>query len=121
MRYRRISSDYDYVFGNGQYDFLTDTEAFAQAVKTRLRLYRGEWWENLLDGLPLYQEILGSFITSDEDKDMITQIYLNEIAGIEGFSSFAEVNSDYDGETREYSLSCSVETSYGTTETLEVV
>ncbi len=38
---------------------LTDTDAVAQAIRTRLSLFAGEWWEDLNLGLPVFQSILG--------------------------------------------------------------
>ena len=38
---------------------LTGTNAVAQAILTRLKLFLGEWWENLNIGLPVFQSMLG--------------------------------------------------------------
>ena len=46
--------------GNGQDSFISDLAAVTQIISTRLRLFQGEWFLNLLDGLPLFQSILGS-------------------------------------------------------------
>ena len=56
MRYRRLTATGDYVFGQGSLDYLSDADAAAQAVKTKLKLLLGEWWENTGDGLPLFQQ-----------------------------------------------------------------
>ena len=37
---------------------LTDQNAVEQAIYTRLKLFQGEWWAALQDGLPLWQSIL---------------------------------------------------------------
>ena len=60
MLHRRLDEDWDYVFGHGKADYLTGREAVGQAVKTRLLLLYGEWWEDLQDGLPLFEKILAS-------------------------------------------------------------
>jgi len=46
--------------GNGQNNFIADLAAVTQIINTRLRLFQGEWFLDLLDGLPLFQSILGS-------------------------------------------------------------
>ncbi len=57
LKYLRIDADGEPVFDpNAQ---LTDADAVAQAILTRLRLFRGEWWENLNLGLPVFQSMLG--------------------------------------------------------------
>ena len=46
--------------GNGQDSFISDLKAVTQIIATRLRLFEGEWFLDLLDGLPMFQKILGS-------------------------------------------------------------
>ncbi len=121
MRYRRIDENGDYVFGNGQYDFLIDIEAVPQAIKTKLGLFQGEWWEDLSEGLPFYQDIAGSFIKSDEDKDIVTRIFCNRIGDVQEVNSFLSVDANFDNENRKYSLVASVDTIYGIINDLEVV
>lgn len=38
---------------------LMGVDAVAQAILTRLRLWYGEWWEDMSLGLPVFQRILG--------------------------------------------------------------
>jgi hypothetical protein len=40
--------------------FLTDIAAVAQIIATTLKLLRGEWWENLTIGFPLFQNLIGA-------------------------------------------------------------
>ena len=121
MRYRRIDENGDYTFGNGQYDFLVDIEAVPQAIKTKIRLLRGEWWEDLSEGLPFYQEIAGQFIKSEEEKDIVTRLYCNRITDVIQVNSFLSVNSEFDNENRKYSLTADIDTIYGVVDNLEVV
>jgi len=46
--------------GNGQDSFISDLQAVTQIIATRLKLFQGEWFLDLLDGLPLFNRILGS-------------------------------------------------------------
>lgn len=59
MKYRRLTEDGDYSFGNNKRDFVTDKDAVAQAIKTKILLFYGEWWEDLGIGIPMFQSILG--------------------------------------------------------------
>lgn len=112
MKYRRLDNN-DYVFGSGKSDFIKDDEAFAQAVKTKCLLYQGEWWEDLSEGLPFYQQIAGQFIRNDEDKGVVSQLYLDRISEIPDFLTIVSFEDDFDNETREYSLTANVQTTYG--------
>lgn len=121
MRYRRLDSNGDYTFGNGKYDFLVDIDAVPQAIKTKLSLFQGEWWEDLSEGLPFFQDIAGQFIKSEEDKDIVTQLYCNRIVDVDAVNSFLSLSSEFDFEKRKYSLVVSVDTTFGQIEDLEVV
>lgn len=121
MRYRRIDENGDYTFGNGQYDFLVDIEAVPQAIKTKLNLFQGEWWEDLSEGLPFYQDIAGQFIRTDEDKDIVTRLYCNRMSDVEEINSFLSLEAEFDNENRKYSLVTDVDTIYGTINNLEVL
>jgi len=58
MRYRtQVSGDFAFGAQPGK-GFLLEAEATIQAIVTRLNLLLGEWWENLDEGLPLFEEIL---------------------------------------------------------------
>jgi hypothetical protein len=46
------------MFGQGSANFAMDIEAVTQAIKTKLLLLIGEWWEDSSKGLPLFQTIL---------------------------------------------------------------
>jgi hypothetical protein len=67
--------------GNGQNNFISDLQAVAQIIATRLRLFEGEWFLNLSDGLPLFQSILGSS-GSQRNIEIITNIISANILGL---------------------------------------
>jgi hypothetical protein len=53
MRYRQLTSSGDYQFGHSGGDFWFNVpEAVGQAVKTRLLLFRGEWFADTSEGTP---------------------------------------------------------------------
>ena len=60
MIYRKLDENWDYIFGRGRNAYLEGADAGAQAIKSRLLLLYSEWWEDLEDGLPLWEKILGS-------------------------------------------------------------
>ena len=56
MLYRALDQNGDYLLGQ----FLSNSPAtVAQAVLTRLELWRGEWFLDVTDGTPYMQDILG--------------------------------------------------------------
>lgn len=110
MKYRRLTETGDYSFGRGKGDFLTDIEAVTQAIYTSLKLLKGEWWENLEAGLPLFQSIIGQSGTPEHIK-AIDLIVNDKILNVTGVISISNYKGEYLNRT--YSISCTVETIYG--------
>lgn len=109
MFYRCLDENWDYRFGRQRNDYLTNIEAVAQAVKSRLKLLKGEWWEDPTDGLPLWQEILGM----RTPKGVIDRIIQERILGTLNVREIAYMSSSYDPNTRSYTFYCVVDTIYG--------
>jgi hypothetical protein len=56
LQYLQLDANYDPIFDPSAN--LTDTYAVAQAILTRLKLFLGEWWEDVGLGLPVFQLML---------------------------------------------------------------
>jgi hypothetical protein len=114
MRYRRIV-DGEPQYGNNQGDFLQGIDAVAQAISTRLKLFKEEWWEDLDDGLPLWTEMLGGRGTNYKIIEaLITQRILdtklnNEKLVIE----MTSVESEFTETTRNFSYTGDATSVYG--------
>lgn len=111
MRYRILDSNDDYQLGKGQQNFTYGTYAVAQAIKTRLKLLKGEWWENTEEGLPLFQQILGQPGTN-ENILIADNLIKERILDTQDVTSIESFKSNYSN--RSYSFSCTVNTKYGT-------
>lgn len=121
MKYLRLTSDHDMAFGNGMGDYLEDSdgnpEAIAQAIKTHLLLFLGEWWRNSLSGMPMWQRIIGQ---RPQNKSIVDRIIIDRIKdtklsdGRYAVISVSNVDSTFDPETREYQFQCTVDTVFGT-------
>ena len=110
MAYRRIDSTGEPVFGQGRQDFLTDVDAVGQAIVTRLHLYLGEWWEDLNEGIPMWQSMLG---VPGSKKEGIDRIIQNEILTTENVKEITEIQSRFDPATRTYQFYAKVDTIFG--------
>ena len=115
MRYRKLDLLGDYTFGHGQDDYYTGQIAVGQAIKTRLLLLLGEWWEDLGDGLPLFQNILGQRGSSENMPgiDLIIQSRIVETPDVVAIKAY---QSDFDNVERTLGVYCVVETPYGDAE-----
>jgi len=111
--YRKLDENGDYTFGRRN-AFVSETEAVAQAVKTRLLHFKGEWWENLSDGTPFFQEVAGRFFPRAENPSQVDLIFSERILGTQGVSEITAFDSRIDPNTRIYSASITIKTIYDT-------
>jgi hypothetical protein len=111
MKYRKLTSDGDYSFGNGLADFYINVpEAVAQAVETRILLWRGEWFLNIDEGTPFLEAILGKH--SKEVADVTLQDRVQDTQGMVNIENYASIiNPD----TRAMTVEMEIDTIYGPT------
>ena len=95
--------------GQGLSNFLSDREAVAQIIATRLKLLRGEWFANLADGLPLFQSIIGHSNTTQG----VALIIRQRILGTPYVTGIQNMSVTYAPTSRNYSFSCTVQTAFG--------
>lgn len=107
---RQLSASGDPIQGNGQSNFLSDINAVAQIIATRLKLLQGEWWESLNAGTPLFESILGS----GQNHSAVSLILQQQILDSPYVLSVSNVSSNWTPSTRAFSFSCSVQTQFGT-------
>lgn len=109
MRYRREDSNGDYSFGQGDSTFLTNApEAVVQAVKTRLNLWRGDWFLDTAAGTPYREAVL--------DKSYASAMAIREhILGTEGVTEIISLDAKRDPDTRKMTLTATINTRYGKT------
>lgn len=110
MRYRILDINGDYSFGRGQQNITYGKYAVAQAIKTRLNLLKGEWWENIEEGLPLFQNILGGSC-SENNLTIIDSLIKERIIKTQDVLVIKNFESNF--ENRNYSFYCTIETKYG--------
>jgi len=112
IRVRRLDANWDPTYGDGQNDYIFDLDAVVQIVRSRLGLWLAEWWENLDEGLPMFQKILGK---QAKNKIVIDREIQKRIAETNYVTSIDDFESEYDSSIREYSCSVSITTAFGST------
>jgi hypothetical protein len=111
MRYRREDDNGDYTFGQGDSTFLINSpEAVAQAVKTRFKLWRGQWFLDKTSGTPWVQSVLGK-----QPPDVYNLAIRQRILQTQGVSSIISFDTVVDGKTRRVSFTATIDTIYGAT------
>lgn len=93
---------------NGANYLVNSTAAVGQAIFTTLRLFAGEWFLDLLAGVPWLQQIMGK-----SSQAIYDQILQNAIAGVEGVAQITAYSSSIDPTTRMLSVTATVLSIYG--------
>ena len=102
MKYRALDSNGDYQLGV----WLENTpETVAQAVLTRLKLWRGEWFMDTSEGTPYMQNILGHNTSYDLEVKA-------RILGTQGVTEIIDYSSVVDSD-RNLTITCTLTTIYG--------
>lgn len=114
MKYRKMDENGDYVFGLNEQGFFKDKEAVAQAILTKIKLLKGEWWEDVTEGTPLFESVLGRNLT-DDSKTAIDLILKDRILSVENVETILTFDSYIDNKSRTYNMQCEVQTNFNET------
>jgi len=107
MQVRRLGKDGDLVTRGKM--FLDGREAIAQTIVTRLKLFLGEYFRDVTDGTPWFQQILGKF----ENLNAVEAILRNRIARTQGVVRLLSFDMQYDLDARTVAVQATVLTVYG--------
>jgi len=110
MTVRRLDENGDITTSGVQ--FITGTDEIAQTIKTRLRLYLGEYFRDITDGTPWFQSILGKG-TSLNNKEALLR---NRIIQTDGVHEITKFETEFDNDSRTYSITVNVLTDDGAVE-----
>jgi len=117
MRYRKITADGDYTFGQGLANFWVDVrEAPAQAVRSRLLLLKGEWFADQSDGTAWSTRVLGRNTMSTYDPEL-----QGRIAGTQKVTGIQQYESVVDPNTRRLTVRARISTAYGEIQVQETI
>ena len=107
MTVRRLDVDGDIVTSGHQ--FITEKEEIAQTISTRLKLFLGEYFRDINDGTPWFQNILGKGSGLYQREAIIRR----RILETDGVNQITKFNADFNLDDREYKIDVSVLTEYG--------
>jgi hypothetical protein len=112
MRYRKLDSRGDMLLGRGVADYHQDTpEGVAQAVLTRLRLWRGEWFLDQSEGTPYSPGILGRPPQNPgSGQDLRLRARVLETPGVRAIMEYHDV---FDPDKRALAVNILLDTVYG--------
>lgn len=96
----------------------SDKDAVAQNVATRLKLYLGEYFRDITDGVPWFEKDNGTdgILGKGYSLVQVESILRNRIARTKGVLKLLSFSIDFDETTRKMTVSCSVLTEWGAEE-----
>lgn len=107
MTVRRLEENGDIVTRGEQ--FISGQSEIAQTVLTRLRLFLGEYFRDVTDGTPWYEQILGKFTSLSAAEAALR----GRIANTPGVIRLISFSADFDINTRRYSVTTGILTAFG--------
>ena len=108
ITYLLLDAQYDPVFDPTV--ALVDAQAVRQAILTRLRLFLGEWWENINLGLPVFQSMLGQ-LGSQRVQAAISLAIQTQIEAVPYVSSAYNIQTAFDN--GRFTFSAAAQTAFG--------
>lgn len=122
LRVRALTADGDYRLGGGSSTFLVDSpDAVAQKLKTRLLLFRGEFFLDSAVGAPWFQQILGRHASGpprapELGVGMVYDIAIKTVINnTRGVAQILDYSSIFDGSARTLAVNATVLTIFSTT------
>lgn len=91
--------------------FVSGLAGVAQLVRIAIRLFRGEWFLDLDAGVPYFQTILGK----KYDAATLRAELVKAVVDVPGVAEILNITLEFDGATREASVSLALRTEFGDT------
>lgn len=113
MRVRALDSSGD-IFSSGAI-FLSDKEAVAQTISTRLKLFLGEYFRDVTDGMPWFerQNGLPGILQKGFTIAQVEGLIRDRIMKTDGVLKILTFSTSYDIDKRAYNVETTVFTEFG--------
>lgn len=112
MKVRRIDSNHDWTFGQGFSNYVTESDAIAQNVQTRLWSFTNDWFLDLEHGLPWFEQ-MGRGVNMADWEIKIKRYVLET----EGVNKIINYQANFDADTRKLTISIDYQDIYGQQQT----
>ena len=116
MRVRALDENGDIVTSGKSWAY--DVEAIAQTVKTRLRLFLGEYFRDISDGMPWFEKMDGTegILGKGYSLSQVESLIRMRIARTEGVIKLLKFGMDFRQNERYFTVDCTIMTKYGEAE-----
>lgn len=90
----------DLLIENFDFALVSDVDQIAQNLAIRLRFFNGEWFLNILEGIPYYQY----FFIKNPNQIQVESFLKDEILNTPGVTELTAFSSDFDGSKRKFTV-----------------
>lgn len=90
----------DLVFEDFDFALVGGVDQIAQNLAIRLRFIQGEWFLNILAGIPYYQY----FFVKNPNQIQVETFLKDEISNTDGIIDITSFSSDFDGINRKFTV-----------------
>lgn len=97
--------------------FVDSIDQIAQNLAIRLRFFQGEWFLNIFDGVPYYQY----FFIKNPNQIQVETFLKDEISNTTGVQQITSFSSDFDGQSRQFTVDFACKTIDGNIELEETL
>jgi len=107
----------DVIFEDFDLALVGGVDQIAQNLAIRLRFFQGEWYLDILAGVPYYQY----FFIKNPNQIQVESFLKNEIASTRGVLQITSFDSDFDGINRNFTVSFNCMTINGNLEMEQIL
>lgn len=107
----------DLVFEDFDLALVDSVDQIAQNLSIRLRFIQGEWYLNILAGIPYYQY----FFIKNPNEIQVETFLKDEISNTQGVQEITSFSSNFDGSSRLFTVNFSCKTIEGNLEVEQVL
>lgn len=93
----------DLLIENFDFTLVSQVDQIAQNLAIRLRFFQGEWFLNILEGIPYYQY----FFIKNPNQIQIESFLKDEILDTIGVTELISFSSNFDGKKRQFTVNFS--------------
>ena len=86
-----LDDDDELVIANGDWQLAADEPAIRQGIKVRLRFFEGEWYLDLEEGVPYFQEVL----VKNPSLVAVREVFRQALAAAPGVREVLTLNVSY--------------------------
>ncbi|WP_392563446.1 hypothetical protein RHO13_08565 [Orbus wheelerorum] len=114
MIVRELDKNHDWTFGRGKANYLSQSDAIKQCIKTKILALKGNWILNADEGIAWFD-----YLTKNPNVAQLERDVKNAIASIDGVTEIISFDIGLDSVTRVFLIQITYSDNYNNTNEVE--